>query len=92
MAQPFQRALSGNLTTPWLMATNEDFRYPETEGVKPGRLTHLLHRYFDRVVRVSSKNADVFREFVLVTNLLKPPATLFSPGIAAQVLLGQQRA
>lgn len=92
MALPFQRELVKNLETPWLMATNEDFRYPETQGAKPGRLTHLLHRYFDRVVVSSSKNVDLFRAFVLVSNLLKPPSMLFSPGIAAQALLGLKRA
>ena len=87
MARRFQRAMAKGLAAPWLMATSEDFRVPQTEGAKPGRATRVMHRYMDRVTMAASKNANVFRAFVDVTQLIKPPSALFSPAIVAQVLL-----
>ena len=37
LAQQFQKTLARVLMTPWLLATSEDYRVPETEGPRPGR-------------------------------------------------------
>jgi hypothetical protein len=49
-----QRTLARTVATPWLLATGEDFRYPTTEGGRPGPIVKLTHRYLDRVVAVAT--------------------------------------
>lgn len=82
----FQRRLARVVKTPWTMATSEDFRTPMTEGGRPSWITRLMHRYFDRVMAAAVRDPSVHRAFMEVLQLLKPPATLFSPHILAQVL------
>jgi 2-polyprenyl-6-methoxyphenol hydroxylase-like FAD-dependent oxidoreductase len=86
MAQRFQRKLAKVVADPWLMATGDDFRYPETTGGRPDRITRLMHRYMDQVMYIANENPLVFLTFFQVAHLLKPPAALFQPGIVAQVL------
>jgi 2-polyprenyl-6-methoxyphenol hydroxylase-like FAD-dependent oxidoreductase len=82
----FQIALDRDLKLPWLMATGEDFRYPVTEGPRPGRLSKISHRYFDRLMEVSVTDAVVHRTFLEVVHLLRPPLALVQPQIVARVL------
>jgi hypothetical protein len=57
-----------------------------TEGGRPSRVTRLMHRYFDGVMAAAAHDPSIHRAFMEVLQLLKPPATLFSPRIVAQVL------
>lgn len=82
----FQVALRKTLGLPWLMATGEDFRYPVTEGPRPGRFSRASHWYFDRLMEVSVTDAVVHRTFLEVVHLLRPPAALVHPRIVARVL------
>lgn len=82
----FQRRLARRIKTPWMMATSEDFRTPITEGDRPSWVTRLTHRYFDRVMAAAVRDPDIHRAFMEVLQLLKPPATLFSPRIAWRAL------
>jgi 2-polyprenyl-6-methoxyphenol hydroxylase-like FAD-dependent oxidoreductase len=86
MAMEFQRQLAQVNTTPWLLATGEDYRYPTTVGGRPGWFTRLLHRYVDRVVKLGRDHASVQLTFLQVLHLLKPPSALFRPGILWAVL------
>jgi 2-polyprenyl-6-methoxyphenol hydroxylase-like FAD-dependent oxidoreductase len=88
LAQRFRQQLAKINATPWMLATGEDFRYPGTEGGRPGRVTRLLHRYMDRVMISATKNPAVHRAFIEVLHLLKPATALFQPSIAIQVLGG----
>jgi 2-polyprenyl-6-methoxyphenol hydroxylase-like FAD-dependent oxidoreductase len=83
----FQRRLAWRIKTPWMMATSEDFRTPITEGGRPSWSTRLTHRYFDRVM-AAVHDPDIHRAFMEVLQLLKPPATLFSPHIVWKALWG----
>ena len=83
---PFQRALAQVNQTAWLMATGEDFRWPATEGGRPGTLTRLLHRYMDQVLQIASHDAFAQHAFMQVSHLVKPPSHLFSPAIMARVI------
>lgn len=86
LARRFQRDLAGVSATAWLMATGEDFRWPTTEGGRPSPLTRLMHRYFDGVMALSSRNTAVYGAFIEVSHLCKPPMILFRPGILLRVL------
>jgi hypothetical protein len=85
-AARFQKMLARHNATPWLLATNEDFRFPATEGDRPGRGTWLVQRYLDRVIIASLTRRDVLLAFFAVAHMVAGPASLFrprdSPGLA----------
>jgi hypothetical protein len=85
----FQVALRKSLGLAWLMATGEDFRYPVTEGPRPGHLSRASHWYFDRLIEVSVTDAVVHRTFLEVVHLLRSPAVLVHPRIVLRVLRPQ---
>ncbi len=94
LARRFQSRLGRVVATPWLMATSEDFRYPQTEGGRPGWTTRLMHRYMNHVLHIANQDPPVQRVFLQVLHLLKPPLTLFQLDIIAKVLkrwVGQHR-
>jgi hypothetical protein len=66
----------------------EDFRYPETEGVKPP-LTDTLNGYVDRVHKATQRDPVVYGQFLRVMNLMSPPTSLMSPRIMWRVLMGR---
>ena len=82
----FQSQLSKTLNTPWLMATGEDFRWPSTEGERPGWVARQLQRYFDRILHLSLTNSEAHRAFIEVAHLVKPPTIFFTPTILWQAL------
>ncbi|MBO0793042.1 MAG: hypothetical protein J2P36_19130, partial [Ktedonobacteraceae bacterium] len=78
--QRFQRALAKLLEDPWLLATSEDFRYPEVEGKRPFGLG-LLQGYTRRVFHLTAIDPFATKTFYEVLNMLKPPTALFHPRI-----------
>jgi 2-polyprenyl-6-methoxyphenol hydroxylase-like FAD-dependent oxidoreductase len=85
LAGRFQLALARSNVVPWLLSTSEDYRLPTTEGPPPGRATRLLHRYFDRVLALGVEDTWVGKTMLEVFHPVRPPATLFRPGIAGRV-------
>jgi 2-polyprenyl-6-methoxyphenol hydroxylase-like FAD-dependent oxidoreductase len=73
---------------PWQLTVGEDFRYPETEGVKPP-LTDTLNGYVDRVHKATQRDPVVYGQFLRVMNLMSPPTSLMSPRIMWRVLMGR---
>jgi 2-polyprenyl-6-methoxyphenol hydroxylase-like FAD-dependent oxidoreductase len=86
LAQEFSKKLAKVNSVPWMMATSDDFRWSTTEGGKPDLITRLMHKYIDRVIWLAGENPHVYKVFTEVSHLLKPPTTLFYPGILARVL------
>jgi 2-polyprenyl-6-methoxyphenol hydroxylase-like FAD-dependent oxidoreductase len=86
LARRFQRALVPAWTTPWLLATGEDFRHPTTEGGQPDLATRLMHRYIDRLQFAASKTPSAHRALIEVLNLLRPPVSLLEPSLALKAL------
>ena len=83
--QQFQQAIVKVVKVPWMLATGEDFRYPETEGKRPLGM-NLLHWYTRRVNELTGSNPMVAGLFYQVLHLLKPPSLLFSPRVVNAVL------
>jgi hypothetical protein len=67
------------------MAVGEDFRFPEVTGPKPPG-TDLTNWYMGYVHRATLRDPVVCREFLRVMSMLKPPSSLFHPGIVARAL------
>lgn len=86
LAQRFQKQLAQVNTVPWLMATGDDFRWTTTEGQQPDFITRLMHWYLDQVMRVASERAEVYKVFIEVVHLLKPPTAFFQLRILRHVL------
>jgi 2-polyprenyl-6-methoxyphenol hydroxylase-like FAD-dependent oxidoreductase len=86
LARRFQKTLARINRAPWLLATGEDYRYRETEGEPPGWSMRLKHRFLDEVIRLSTKDTAVRLRFLQVFHMLKPPTTLFRPGLLAGIL------
>jgi hypothetical protein len=84
LAGRFQRRLARSNANAWLVATGEDYRFAEVEGPPPGLVTRILHRYFDRVTRLSTKHAKIRLRLLEVQQLTRPPSSLFHPGVAAR--------
>jgi flavin-dependent dehydrogenase len=84
-SQQFQQAIVKAVKVPWMLATGEDFRYPETVGKRP-RGMNLLHWYTRRVNELTASNPMIAGLFNQVLHLLKPPTVLFSPRVVWAVL------
>ncbi|GAB4580944.1 MAG: hypothetical protein Fur0022_36890 [Anaerolineales bacterium] len=85
--QTYQRKLAKLLETPWLMATGEDFRWENTEGVRPGGATRFVQGYMDRVIHLARRNPRAGGAFLKVAHLLESPLSLFHPAIMFPALL-----
>ena len=80
----FYRRAARVIDGPWQLAAGGDFAYPEVAGRKaPG--TDLFNRYAARVQRAATRDPEVCRALVAVTNLLAPPAALFGPRVLWRV-------
>ncbi len=89
VSRRFQKKITKIVDTFWLLAANEDFRHPETQGKRPTGLS-LLNSYSLRVQKLSSFDPEVTLLFYQVLQSIKPPTALFSPRILAKVLLKRQ--
>ncbi|MGH7127803.1 MAG: NAD(P)/FAD-dependent oxidoreductase [Planctomycetaceae bacterium] len=80
----FQR-IARVIDIPWQMALSEDVRFagPDGRTARPGG---LLAGYLDRMHRATHRDPVVYRAFLEVLNLLRPPGRLFAPEILWRVL------
>jgi hypothetical protein len=74
------------LDIPWLIATGEDFRFPQVEGKRPAGF-RLVSRYLERVHAVAAEDPMVCDKFFHVLNLFAPPVSLMSPRIVWRVFV-----
>src|SRR5260370_26239985 len=73
--QQFQQAIVKAVKVPWMLATGEDFRYPETEGKRPLGMD-LLHWYTRRGNELTASNPMIAGRFYQVPHLPQPTAPL----------------
>lgn len=95
LTRRFQKRLATANVVPWMLATNEDYRYRETEGPKPGWTTRGMHRYLDQVIRLTTRDARPRQALLEVFHMLQPPAALFRPAIllpALREMIGRREA
>lgn len=86
LSRRFQRRLAQVNKAPWLMATGEDYRYPETEGGSPGVMTRFMHWYMDRVLELATREVAVRSVLLQVFSMLIPPSALFRREILFSVI------
>jgi 2-polyprenyl-6-methoxyphenol hydroxylase-like FAD-dependent oxidoreductase len=86
LARRFQRGLARLNADPWMLSTGEDYRYRDAKGGTPNQMTRFMHRYVDKVLLLSTRDAEVRKRFLEVQGMLKPPSELFKPGVASRVI------
>jgi 2-polyprenyl-6-methoxyphenol hydroxylase-like FAD-dependent oxidoreductase len=69
----------------WRLAVGEDFRTSTTSGPKPLG-TDLINPYVARVHKATHVDPDVYRVFLDVMNLVRPPSALLAPRVVWRVL------
>lgn len=87
----FQRALAARLGPVWTMSTSADFQIPATQGQRP-LSTRAGHAYFNALLKLGARDAEVTRSVSRVLQLLDPPANLVRPRMAVRVLANALRA
>lgn len=87
LSRRFQKRLAKINEAPWLLATGEDYRYPETVGGAPSLMTKFMHRYMDHVVQLATHSIVVRKVLLRAFNMLTPPTALFQPRVLFRVLL-----
>jgi 2-polyprenyl-6-methoxyphenol hydroxylase-like FAD-dependent oxidoreductase len=89
-ADRFRKAVPKAIAVPWMMATGEDFRYPQTEGRRPPG-TAFIHWYNTKVQKLTAHDPVALNVFLRVMNLIDAPTAMFAPKIAGRVLRAQFR-
>jgi 2-polyprenyl-6-methoxyphenol hydroxylase-like FAD-dependent oxidoreductase len=86
-----QRALARAADGPWLIATEQDLRYPATTGAAPTLRTRLTHQYLDRIITAAATSPTVSAAFLRVLNMIDKPSALFRPAVLVALLRGTRR-
>lgn len=87
LAKRFFARVKKIVASPWLIATGEDFRYPQVQGKRPPGFK-LVSKYMERTHQAATRDPVVLRKFFEVANLLAPPTSVMRPSIAWRVALG----
>ena len=86
LSHRFQKRLAKVTKAPWLLATGEDYRYPDTSGHGAGLMTKFMHRYMNRVLELATQSVEVRGVLLRAFSMLVPPTALFHPRISMRVL------
>ena len=76
----FFRRTAKVIETPWMLATQSDFLYPQSRGQRLA-YTKALNWYLVNVLRLCSGNNRITRTFYEVLHFVKKPTALFQPSI-----------
>jgi pimeloyl-ACP methyl ester carboxylesterase/flavin-dependent dehydrogenase len=83
----FHRAVARANSGAWLIATEEDLRYPSTQGGRRDLAMELTHRYLDRVFRAALDGRRAHFAFLNIIQLVDPPTAFFKPTVLVPALL-----
>ncbi|GGP55810.1 NAD(P)/FAD-dependent oxidoreductase [Streptomyces melanogenes] len=91
-ARRTQRRVGAIVRTPWLMSVSEDlaWHHHRERGALPLRLRPVLW-YKRRLIRLLVTDPEVFRVFLSVYHMVKPPTALVGPRMLANVLFKAPR-
>jgi len=86
--QYFQQQLAGTVANVWLLATNQDLRFPgvRLNGARPNPALRLLHCYLDLVLSSAVVDPEIAQAYFDVMMLANPPRSLIHPRMVAHVL------
>jgi 2-polyprenyl-6-methoxyphenol hydroxylase-like FAD-dependent oxidoreductase len=70
----------------WLLASNEAFKYPTTEGDRPFGVGSILQWYTSHIFQLTATDRTVYDDFIRVMHMIAPPTVLFRPMTVAKVI------
>ena len=79
----FQRSLARATSAAWQLSTGADYRFQTTEGTPQEMFARWTGRYLVRVMQAATRRPSVVRRLSRVFHLLRPPTSLFAPGVLA---------
>jgi flavin-dependent dehydrogenase len=86
LASHFHKQLGKELIAPWQQATNEDMRWPETEGKQAlSPAMRMVNNYFGQVMQAMPRSAKVTDAFYRVQHMVAPPTLLMRPDMMLTV-------
>jgi 2-polyprenyl-6-methoxyphenol hydroxylase-like FAD-dependent oxidoreductase len=91
LAKRFFAAASKVIDAPWTMAVGGDLRYDAVEGQRTP-MVKFVNWYIGKLHIAAKTDPAVACAFHRVANLLEPPPSLMSPGMALRILQGNLRA
>lgn len=87
LAASFQKRLGKELIAPWQQATNEDMRWPETEGKQNlSPVMRFMNNYLKQVMQAMPGSVKVTDAFYRVQHMIAPPTTLMRPDVILAVI------
>jgi hypothetical protein len=72
------------VSTPWVLAANFDFSYPQTTGERPEMTADRL-RYFLILDALTAEDIEVQKTLSDVFNLVRPPSVLWDDSLRSRV-------
>jgi flavin-dependent dehydrogenase len=90
MVRDYYRAAAAVVATPWQLAVDGDFAYPETTGPRP-RGVGFRNGFATRLMLASQVVPDLKPTFFGVLQLVVPPDRLMRPRVVMQALLHGRR-
>ncbi len=85
MARAYYRGITAPVSAAWAMATGADLAYPEARGPRT-RAGDWVGKYLGHVITMTCYDPEVLKEWVFVTNMVKPITAMFHPRIVGRVL------
>ncbi|MCV7221962.1 FAD-binding oxidoreductase [Mycolicibacterium elephantis] len=84
----YYRRIAKLADTAWFVIREQNLRFDWMKDVDKKRPFYFraLTWYMDRMIELIHDDLDAYREFLAVVHLVKPPAALMSPRVAAKVL------
>lgn len=86
----FFRAAAKPVRVAWQLAAGADLALPEVEAPRPAPV-RIINAYIDRYLAAAEDDITLTEQFLRVSGLTDPPATLFRPSIILRVAAGNRR-
>ena len=84
-AKQAQRKIVNAYRAAWTISTNEDLRWPATEGSKAGFALRAMHRFSDLIGIAATHDQRVAYTYIKVLHMTATPAALLTPWMAARI-------
>lgn len=95
LTRRFQKELANIYEMPWILATSEDKRWPETDAAEEkGKFRfaeQLISKYMNSLMAHIPGEPLIAKSFFEVIHLLRSPSVLFHPKIVAKTLFTRPR-
>ena len=85
-ARNVQRKVVNAYRAAWTISTNEDLRWPATEGCKAGFALRAMHRFSNLVGIAATHDQRVAYTYIKVLHMTATPAALLTPWMFARIL------